>query len=93
MYSRNASQQFDSRLEGRGYVAAGTEGGKPAPVGNSGAADDRKPGPEPAALPGGVEGEPESEMRPRENDPRKSDGVETFKRMESDAERHERQSD
>lgn len=32
----------------------------------------------------------QSEMRPKENDSRTSDGVETFKRMENDAERPRR---
>lgn len=41
----------------------------------------------PEPLPGGVEAEGESEMRPRENDPRKSDGVETFRRMETATQR------
>jgi hypothetical protein len=40
----------------------------------------------PQPLPGGVEGESASEMRPREHDSRKSDGVEEFKRMEENAE-------
>lgn len=43
--------------------------------------------------PGGVEGGVDSEMRPQGNDPRRSDGVETFTRMETDAQRHRRQAD
>jgi len=46
----------------------------------------------PQPLPGGVEAEGTSEMRPKENDPRRSDGVETFKRMEHDTERQGRPS-
>lgn len=38
-------------------------------------------------------GEDHSEMRPHEHDPRKADGVAEFKRAETDAERHRRQSD
>jgi hypothetical protein len=41
----------------------------------------------PQPLPGGVEQEGASEMRPRENDPRRSDGLEEFKRMEENAEK------
>lgn len=40
----------------------------------------------PQPLPGGMESD-QGEMRPTQNDSRTSDGVETFKRMESDAER------
>lgn len=79
---------------GEGQVALGTDGEKPtASEGDSpnhGSVD----GPlAPEPRPGGVEAEGDSEMRPRESGPRRLDGVETFKRMESDAERHQRQSD
>lgn len=88
MYRRDPSQPFDARLEGRGFHAAGPSGGKPVPVEGDSPTEGTVDGPlgtEP--LPGGVEGEWESERRPRENDARKSDGVEQFKRMEENAEK------
>ena len=87
MYTHNPSQPFDARLVGRRRDAAGPRAGKPDAVeGDSpteGTVDGRLA---PDPLPGGVEGDVESEMRPREDDPRKSDGVEEFKRMEQHAE-------
>jgi hypothetical protein len=76
MNRKDLPQHFDAREEGKGFVAAGptpTAGAVSGPL-----------APEP--LPGGIEGEPPSEMRPRESDSRKSDGVAAFKEMEENAE-------
>ena len=90
MYRRDLSQPFDARLEGRGCLAAGPEDGKPVSV--SGDSPVRRPL-IPQPLPGGVDGEAASEMRPRQNDPRVPDGVDTFNRMQNEAERHRRRAD
>ena len=88
MHRRDPSQPFDARLEGRGFYVAGPAGGQPTPVEGDSPTEGTVDGPlAPEPLPGGIEGEPESEMRPRENDGRKSDGVEQFKRMEENAEK------
>jgi hypothetical protein len=87
MYTRDKSQPFDARLEGRGFYAAGTAGVNPTPVEGDSPTEGTVDGPlAPEPLPGGLEQQPDSEMRPRENDPRTSDGVEEFKRMEENAE-------
>ena len=93
MYTRDLSRPFDARLEGRGLHTAGTEGGKPSAVEGDSATPGTVDRPlAPGPLPGGVAADSDSEMRPKENDPRKSDGVDTFKRMETDAQRHRRQA-
>ena len=71
----------------RGDVSLGNEG--ETPTASEGDSPNRgsvegplAPEPLPAHTRAG-----ESEMRPKQDDPRTSDGVETFKRMESDAAR------
>jgi len=88
MIWRHVAQPFDARLEGRGFYATGPAAGKPDRVEGDSPSNRDVDGPlAPEPLPGGVEGDGESEMRPRENDPRKSDGVDVFKRMEENAEK------
>jgi hypothetical protein len=94
MHTRDSSQSFDARPKGRGLYAAGTEGGKSSAVEGDSPTHGTVDGPlAPEPLPGGVEGAGDSEMRPPGNDPRRPDGVETFTRMETDAQRHRRQAD
>ena len=87
MFMRTVSQLVPGALGGRGVCGPGPAGGGPVPVEGDSPTEGTVDGPlAPEPLPGGIEAEPESEMRPRENDPRKSDGVEEFKRMEHNAE-------
>ena len=65
--------------------AAGNENTNPSPVAGDSPSEGTVEGPlAPQASPGGAEAE--SEMRPKENDSRKSDGVLEFKKMEQNAE-------
>lgn len=80
----------ESDAHGRGAVVWGNEREKTATVSegdspNHGSVDGPL-APEPLPAASGVG---DSEMRPKENDARTSDGVETFKRMEIDAERRQ----
>ena len=87
MFRRDPSQPFDTSPEGSAAAAAGTDGGKAVPVEGDSPTEGTVDGPlAPEPLPGGIEGDSDSEMRPRDNDPRKSDGVEELKRMEKNAE-------
>lgn len=88
MTNRDLSQPFDARVEGKGSVAAGNEGGKASPVAGDSPTVGTVEGPlAPQASPGGAAAKPESEMRPQGNDSRKSDGVAEFKKMEDNAEK------
>jgi len=87
MFNRDLSRRWGCAIAGRGFFATGPAGGTPEPVERDspteGAADERlrsKP------LPGGDEGESESEIQPRDHHGRRSDGVEELKRMEENAE-------
>lgn len=87
MTNRDMAEPYDARLEGRGFFAAGTEGEKPSAVEGDSPTTGTVEGPlAPQAQPGGVEAEFESEMRPKERDPRQSDGLAEFKQMERNAE-------
>ena len=87
MFRRDPPQPLDAPPEGRGLQAAGSEGGGHGDVQGDSPGEGPAEGPlAPEVLPGGIEGESDSEMRPRENDSRKSDGIEEFKRMERNAE-------
>ena len=87
MFSRDLSRPFDTRLEGRGFDAADPAGGnRQTAEGDSSTertADDPSA---PERLPGGVEGEPESDRRSRDDRSSKQDGLDELKRMEENAE-------
>ena len=87
MFSRNPSRPFDATPAGRRFHAAGPAGGRSEPQGGRAPSDpagDDASAPE--RLPGGVEGESETEIPPRDHHARKSEGVEELKRMEENAE-------
>ena len=86
MTNRDVSPPLAARLEGGGSEAAGNDGVRPDAVEGDSPTEGTVDGPlAPQALPGGPEGEPHSEMRPKENDPRQSDGLATFQKMVNDA--------
>jgi len=77
----------DARVGGPGRVAAGNEDVKVSPVAGDSPTAGTVEGPlAPQPSPGSVDTETESEMRPQESDPRKSDGVAEFKKMQENAE-------
>ena len=84
--NRDHSQPPDARLEGAGSVAAGNDGVRPDNQEGDSPTERTVDGPlAPQALPGGPEAEPQSAMRPKENDPRQSDGLATFQKIVNDA--------
>ena len=87
MFSRDPSRPFDAGLERRGFAATGPAGSTPGPVDGDAPTErtvDDSSAPEP--MPGGIEGDPASETRPRDHHSRRSDGVEELREMEQNAE-------
>ena len=72
---------------GQGDVAEGTHPSSPTATEGDSPSHGEVEGPlAPQPLPGGLQADGDSEMRPRQDDPRKSDGVEEFKRMQRNVE-------
>ncbi len=87
MSSRDQSQPADPRPTDPGHVAAGNEGRTASPVAGDSPTEGTVEGPlAPQVSPGSADAPLESEMRPKEGDARKSDGMAEFKKMQDNAE-------
>ena len=86
MTNPNRSQPGDAQRDGTGSAAAGNAGDAPSPVAGDSPTEGTVEGPlAPQASPAAAAATP-SEMRPKDNDARKYDGVAEFKKMENHAE-------